>query len=314
MATVMGQTEASTLDEVPAWFDAAGNTLFGVFTRSTVDPLGVTVLMVPTGGVPLGTGRNRWQVHLARRLAADGYHSFRFDYHGAGESTGHIAEWRLDRPFKDDVLGAVRWLESHGLNRIVVVAACFGTRSALWAAAEIRGLEGVHLTLIQSRDWDRDDTVPVRVAESRGLKWYASQAISPRVLRGLTDPKRRRIYARLLKVKARTLVRGRLASLGRGSDASAMFGISPHFLDPLEGVLQRGIPVTLLYGTDDDDYRDYLQGCRGRLGQVARRAGPLLSVVTLDGSIGAMSAVGVQREVVDIFRNRIGQQSPAAVG
>lgn len=301
----MSVLEQTTERETPVFFPAGDETLFGVLTEPSTEPRGIGVLIVPTGGVPLSAGRNRWQVHLARALAAEGFHAFRFDYHGAGESTGTIPEWKLEEPFVDDVVGASQFLESIGIHRIYVVAACFGTRSALWAARHIEGLEGIAFALVQSRDFEKEDTVPLRLAESKSATWYVKRALRPTVARGLFDKRRRDVYRRVIRQKVR-------AVRGAPANEAAMHGISPHFLAPLDGILRRQLPVTLIYGTEDNDYADFLEGRKGRLGQVLDAAGDLVTVHTIEPSIRALSTVFAQDEVVAFLRAHIPALFPTA--
>lgn len=131
--------------ESPVFFSADGEQLFGVLTSPTTAVAGVSVTMLSGAWYGTATHRNRVFVRLARRITAGtGCHCLRVDYHGAGESTG-MSHLGLDDPFPDDLEGAVRWLESQGIRRHMVVGACLGSRTALMAASRILGLEGVIL-------------------------------------------------------------------------------------------------------------------------------------------------------------------------
>jgi dienelactone hydrolase len=82
-------------------------------------------------------------VRLARAVARAGHVSFRFDYHGVGESTGATPVARRDAPFLDDLDAAFDWLRTQGCRRFLVVGSCFGAQTALLAVpgrAEIRGV------------------------------------------------------------------------------------------------------------------------------------------------------------------------------
>src|SRR4029077_11318648 len=105
--------------------------LFGIVSEPPA-PTDVGVVLVTGGGSKMpGTHRNRMYVRLARQLAADGVVALRFDFHGFGESTGSTSKVQLDRPFPDDVLGAVSCLERCGIRRVILVGSCFGARSVL---------------------------------------------------------------------------------------------------------------------------------------------------------------------------------------
>lgn len=137
------------------FFPAAGEMLFGALTRPYQPHAHMVVTMLTGGGYVTSTHRNRLNVRLARHLAAAGYHAFRFDYHGTGESGGTAESFYLDTPFVDDLRGAIGWLESQGLSRHVLVGTAFGARTALVAAPSMSGLEGVVLITPALTDVDR---------------------------------------------------------------------------------------------------------------------------------------------------------------
>jgi pimeloyl-ACP methyl ester carboxylesterase len=126
---------ARAQDEVPLYFTAGDNTLFGMLTRPTVEPNGTGVLLLSGGVYVMSTNRNQMFVHLARRLAALGYTVLRIDFRGVGDSGGVISGYELDDPNGEDAAGAMRCLRATGVDEVVVVGSCFGARSGLHAAA-----------------------------------------------------------------------------------------------------------------------------------------------------------------------------------
>lgn len=128
---------------------------FPVFVPAADEHLGA-VVCAPAGrgrdlGVVLLTGANFTRVHrndmwvrLARTLAARGYPSIRFDYHGVGDSSGSLDRYDLETPFEDDVLAAARFLQrAAGVRHLALVGTCFGGRSALAAAARTGDAAGL---------------------------------------------------------------------------------------------------------------------------------------------------------------------------
>ena len=120
--------------ERTVFFPAGGEELFGILaTPAGSGPSDVAVVVLAEG-IPAGMrGQNAVLVRLARAVAGAGYASFRFDYHGVGESTGptpHI--WR-DTPFLDDLDAAFGWLRTQGYRRFLVAGSCFGAQTALLA-------------------------------------------------------------------------------------------------------------------------------------------------------------------------------------
>ncbi|MDP8957906.1 MAG: alpha/beta fold hydrolase, partial [Actinomycetota bacterium] len=139
----------SASEEIPVFFPAGGETLFGILTRPVGEPKGVGVVLL---AVRATFHRNRVAVLLARRLAGLGFHVLRFDYHGLADSSG-TATFHLDQPFVEDVEGAVRRMRQEGVERFVLVGQCFGARTALAAAARLDGIAGVVLVALPVLDW-----------------------------------------------------------------------------------------------------------------------------------------------------------------
>jgi len=150
------QGQDAVYEDVPAFFAGGAETLFGVLTRPTGEPNGTTVTMLTGGGYITSTHRNRMYVTLGRRLSVHGYHSFRFDYHGTGESTGTVEQFSLDQPFSEDVNGALHWLEARELTKHVLIGSCFGARTVLSCSPGMAGLAGAVLVSPPVHDFSWD--------------------------------------------------------------------------------------------------------------------------------------------------------------
>src|SRR5439155_22130577 len=116
-------------DWIPFFLRAAGEALFGIRPEPTAEPKGGAVIIL-SGGAFLGaTSRNRVSVRIGRLVAALGYHAVRLDDRGIGESSGEIDSYGLDRPFVDELLGAVAFMAERGVTEFVLVGTtCFGSR------------------------------------------------------------------------------------------------------------------------------------------------------------------------------------------
>ncbi|MGH2691669.1 MAG: alpha/beta fold hydrolase [Actinomycetota bacterium] len=128
--------EAMSWQEFPVFVPYGEERLCAVVCTPEGDchDLGVVLL---TGGNYTRSHRNRMWVRAARSLAEHGFPSIRLDYHGVGDSTGH-ARFDLDVPFDGDVAAAADFLErALGCSRLMLVATCFGGRSAVAAAAAL---------------------------------------------------------------------------------------------------------------------------------------------------------------------------------
>ena len=125
-------------------FSSGGERLVGIMTRPSGPPRGSAVVFLQGAGYVPSFNHNRFWVTLSRRVAAEGFHAFRFDARGVGESTGTVARTALDRPASDDLLAALDHLRLHGVDRFVLVGSCIGALVAL-AAAAAPGVERVAL-------------------------------------------------------------------------------------------------------------------------------------------------------------------------
>jgi pimeloyl-ACP methyl ester carboxylesterase len=265
---------ATTGNETPAFIPAGADTLFGILTTPTVEPVGTTVVAMPALVQTPGFGRET--TYLCRRAAAAGYHAVRFDYHGMGDSTGVVHRMHLDDLFIEDLEGMLGWLRARGLERYALVGNCFGSRTALALAPRMEGLAMLALAAPPIQDIQLGERREIAAA-TRMTGWqFARKAVNPRVLGRMFNRRRRRRYA----VMARTKLG---AASGRVRPGGEDRWVSQPFLRDLMAVVQRGIPTLLLYGDQDDFYQDFQRARTGRLGRLLENAGDLIEVRTLPG-------------------------------
>jgi pimeloyl-ACP methyl ester carboxylesterase len=291
---MIGRT-ATTKAEQPVFFAAAGQTLFGVFTRPIVDPLGVAVVVLPGGGTPFTVNRNRLSVRLCRRLSAAGFHVMRFDYHGGGESSGVLQSIRLDRPFVEDLRGAVQWIAHQGVARLVLMGSCFGARTALATAVKEPTVEAAILVSLPLHDVARGERSSTPADRIRGR--YLRHAFHSDVLRGLFERRRRRKYVRYFRAKWGAVWQ-RMRAVFTGTAHDAIEPVSPSVLRALESLVERRARLLLLYGEEDGFYREFLHQKQGSLAGMLRRGGSRLEVRTLPGRVHGFTRVSVQDEVL----------------
>lgn len=297
-------TRASSRDESAAFFEAGDRALFGVMTAPPGDARGVVVIVLTAAGT-VCSDRNRVGVRLCRRVAELGFHALRFDYRGTGESEGATQRFRLDEPFTEDLLGAVAWAREAGLDRVVLVGSCFGSRTALACAALVDGLEGLILMATPVRDYEMGERIATGLTTRGGKADFARHALRPRAVRGLFDPRKRRTYARITRAAWRSLTAGK--GKDGGDDGSAA---SPHFVDTLTYVAQRSVPTLLIYGTDEDLWRDFDRARSGRVGEVLAAASGTVELMRLPGEVHGFKSVGVQDRVIDEVSGWLGRIAP----
>ena len=293
---------ATTQEERPIFFRAAGEELFGIITEPTAKANGIGLILLSGGGVP-ATSRNRLAVRIARRAAALGYHTLRFDYHGVGESTGVSGAYRLDRPFVEDVLGAVRCLEEQGIGEVILSGECFGARTALASAPRIPRLRGLALFAIPTRDFEMGSE---RVQET-SMSTYVQRAFRLRTVRELFSASRRRDFARIARAK----LNGMAESAGtRGGPAER---VSPHFAEPFAEVGTRGVPVLLGYGADDEFYHRFRE-VRSQLADTLDAPGSKIDERVLSGEIHGLSRLDVQDEIADVMESWLASLAGSGAG
>lgn len=288
-----GYRAAGSREETLAFFQGGGTSLFGILTAPTTPPLGVVVILLPAGGL-LSTDRNRFGVRLGRRLAGQGFHALRFDYHGVGESEGETSSFRLDEPFTGDLMGAVTWVRKQGFTKIAVVGSCFGARTALASAQHIDELLAVALIAAPVRDYEMGERIMTGLSTGRGSLHYARKGLRARVLVKLADREKRRLYLRAARTLIRNVVRNRTMH-GNGHLAA----ISQGFLDGFQALVDRRLPTLLVYGSDDDLRHEFESARSGRLGELLERGRGSIDLVTVPGEVHGYKTLGVQQDVID---------------
>jgi len=282
MSRVVSRVERETAVFMPA----PEGVLFGMVTPPASGPLGTAVVFLPGGGVMPWVIRS-FPVALSRRAAALGYHGMRFEYGGVGESTWPSGRnFHLTHPAVDEVRAVVAWLEEEGIRRYVLVAFCFGAVTALAAAKDLPGLAGAALISAPSHH-----DSPSRIAADLNAWDYLRRALRLRVIKRLFQRDAWRLYRRLLAAKLqRRRAPDRAESWGRKA-----------ILEPLRALAAREIPVVLLYGDEDGDFK-HLQTADPEL-----TAGGVMGVEVqlLPGRIHPFDSLDGQEALLDAVVDRL---------
>jgi pimeloyl-ACP methyl ester carboxylesterase len=305
-------------NEVPVFFPAGNDTLFGVLSLPSAPARGCAVVLLTGGGFHTSAHVNRIYVRLARRMAASGYHALRLDYHGTGESTGRIGQYRLDQPFVGDLLAAIGFLRRHGITRYILVGVCLGGRTSLAAAPSIDGVEAVALLGSPLGDLQMREGTAARRASKQGFWSYMRRGLSGRVLRRFLPPysvkKQLRIARAHLRVGIRTGWARLRKRLFRVQDEDKRLWISPNFTQPLQATLQRKVPVLFLYGSEDPFLGHFMEARSGVLASLFHEEETLIDVRTIEGEVSLFPKVRPQEEMIDIVAAWIlGLQSDSSV-
>lgn len=284
-------TPTSSYREDAVFFPAGNESLFGIVAVPNLSQRGIMVLTVPGGSSPLTTHRNRLFTDLCRELAASGLHTMRFDYHGAGESTGIIEQFHLDGPFASDLLSATSYARSElSIDRFVFVGSCFGARTALAGAAAVEGVCAVVLVSIPVTSARLGEKSARQAASDWGTSMYLRKALRMQTLRGVFDPHHRKTYALHAKAKWHALTHR----------SNGDTGVSAMFLAPFRTAVEKGIPMLLLYGREDGYYQDFERARGGPLKDLLEQAGDSIDVIVVEGRVHGFTTVRAQQRAKEV--------------
>jgi pimeloyl-ACP methyl ester carboxylesterase len=279
--------------EVPAFFQAGEETLFGVLTSPATgdQPPSTTVVFLAGGWHTTSADRNRTFVRMARELAADGLSAFRFDYHGIGESTGVHGPFRLREPDVLDLQAALEWLRTRGTQRFVLVGVCFGARTALQVAQKREDVEGIVLISLPVTDrgpWKQSvaglaKRLSMTELARRGLQWSS--------VRELSDPAMRRVFVKAARARF-SRPRASAIDLSDGQAEERVPAISATVENQLLGIRGR-VETLLIYGSGDEEHVGF-ERARARDSSGALSSAPR----TLDLVVGPINVHGFARMTV----------------
>jgi pimeloyl-ACP methyl ester carboxylesterase len=268
--------------EYPIYFSAGEETLLGVLTEPAEPSNGVDILTLCGGGWIPGFHRGSMWVRLARAFAEVGDRTFRFDYHGVGESTGTVF-FDMNLPLIQDAEAALYVLTQGSLDRSVLVGTCGGGRTAAALAAKVRPCGAVFLA------------VPVLGAKSTAE--LIIKAGSRRVLRNVFKSAHRRQYRR---IAVRRIRRIRNSFRARKVDG---FEGKRQFADDFEVLVHKRVRSLFVYGDEDPEYQQFLDASRaGRMARALERAGDLVEVVVVPGRLHGFATPEAQQHVIDVVR------------
>lgn len=287
--------------EHPVYFESESGPLFGVVSTPVAPGSNVVIC---NGGWHAGASKaNRLVVRLARRLADAGNAVVRFDWHGAGESPGHIDFFALGQPFGEQVTSASHVLSEANDLPTSLVGICFGARSALSAAPSIDQLEAVVLVSFPL------PTARAKVARVSNISSRDAlrQALRPSVVRGWLSPASRRVYVKFLKLRWRQLekrlrMRGRPTQVAEDVRRAESEAIDLEDLtDQVGRLVARNVRLLMVFGSDDALYQRWATASEGAMAQVLRSGRQLIDTAVIDGDLTGFSSLESQDLLLDVI-------------
>ncbi len=250
--------------ETPVFFrDEAP--LFGILCRPDAPREGAPgLLFLNTGAVP-HAGMNRIWVSMARRYAAIGFTSLRFDIGGVGESRAPLTGAGRQPVMRDavaDVDAAIDWLQAQGCSTITLIGFCWGAQLACSVALTDDRVGRLVLINAARQFWDIEtDSEPPRsldtylrlLRDSGKWKSLRGGAISLAELAG---------FAGRLAWAAIRLIYERASGVGDRSQKA---------VQKLRTLSERGVDAAIFHGEDDTFLSEIEDNLRvGRHGLAAR--------------------------------------------
>lgn len=280
-----GSPDPANLEQ-PVFFRGGTDELFGILSRPQGAANGIGVVLMTARGT---YHRNRLSVRAARRLAAHGFHVIRFDFQGIGESTGS-STFEPDSPLVDNVAGAIGVLKEQSIERLVLVGSCFGASSALAATDSIQRLDGLVLAVMPFGD-ERSLPDPRRKHRLRRAVGLIGCAV--------VDPKSRKVLAHVLHADLR-----RRWSRLHDRPTPPQSRITPQtrrVVGWLDRLVDRRVPMLLLFGAEDAAYRGFQRALSGWPRSLKREIDRLLKVrVAAHQNIHGHANVAAQDWLLDV--------------
>jgi pimeloyl-ACP methyl ester carboxylesterase len=137
------------------------------------------------------------------------------------------------------------------------------------------------------------------------LAWAARK---PAVVQGLV----------LLSVPLRDVSPGAIAEVRSGEYANQFLqmqalrrlaSISPHFMEPLEALVKRRVPMLFIYGSSENYYQEFNWARSGYLGTILNRAGSLVTVKELPDRVHSLPRVSIQDAVIESISGWLPRQA-----
>ncbi|MGU3383173.1 alpha/beta fold hydrolase [Methylobacterium sp. D53M] len=288
----------------PGWAEAPvrfGRGLIGIRCRpDRAESAAPTILFVSTG-MSVHSGWGRQTTDLARRLAAEGIASVRFDLRGIGDSDER-PDGRKPLFAADgfaDVTAAVDLIAGAG-GPILLVGGCSGAYAAFHAFCRDRRIDGALLLNLYCFDWDPDQDLDQVIRQTFGsASTYAALLKRGATWRRLIRGEIR--IAAIASVLARRGIEAGIRRLRRALRPGPLGGSPARRVAALR---RRGAEIRLLYSAGDPGLAAVRRHLGRSPGPADRRVGAPVTVVPgVDHNFGSRAAQARVAEVLqDLLR------------
>ncbi len=269
---MVDRTLTAAYRERPVQFGPERSLLGILCTPATPPPASTPVTVMLNAGVLHRVGVSRIHVDMARRLAAAGLSSLRFDLSGIGDSLPRKGQRSLAEAVELDIDDAIGFLRagSHG-DRFVLAGLCSGAHDALKRAEHDSQVVGVFAI----------DLIGSFVNIKHVLRHYLKRSLNPTSWKNAFSG----------RSKAVVSLRGRLSGQGRGSSPLSVGvrrRLSKEELETsLDRLLDRGVRLAFYFTDGLEENYNYRRQFRDNYPRAA--ASPLCTSVFIRGSNHALT-------------------------
>jgi pimeloyl-ACP methyl ester carboxylesterase len=216
----------------------------------------VCVLLL-SPGIKGRVGPHRLYLKIAARLVPMGFHVLRFDFHGLGDSEGHLSERVLADVYNgiqsgryvQDTMAAMDWLEKiRGINRFVASGLCGGSITGLLTAesdSRIRSVLALGMPVVLDGDPQQQERYITKGQMGQLRQGYIRKLFRPAAwTRFLTGRSSYNVIWRSFKRKAQTT--------GDGAGSTATYdNTNPRFAPAFFSLVGSGRPIKLIFSGAD---------------------------------------------------------------
>ncbi|MCC6653015.1 MAG: alpha/beta hydrolase [Candidatus Eisenbacteria bacterium] len=288
--------------EIPVVFDSPTGRLVGIYTPAAPDapPAGTCAILLTRPR----SHRNRMWVEGARRLAAQGFSAFRFDYHGDGDSQGVSGFHNPNQPDREDVVSALRFVrERFGDRRFLTLGMCFDARTALSVFADepeaVRGMVFFAAPLMEL------DTLVKAHADQKDWKHMLRALTNRENWTSLGDPERWRYMGTVL---GRVLRRGSRANGEAPNDTP----LADTFVEHFRALVRSRARALFVYGDTDAEYVSFQVAQRTVFARLTPEERARFEVEVWPGDVHAFLNVPLQRRALERALEWFGSFHPDA--